>query len=226
MSQWNRTNLLQHAQMLVGMHAGDLYNFELWSVLLNQAQNDAVARSYALNKSGAEFPYDPTVAFEEPADFLDFSFLQPKFKAANGVSYALEVISQKQLEEKFPTWRESNTTATPTCITEYDFHIHPKPAAAGTLILPYVFRPRQINDDNDVPFNGLSRYDRFAEMLPYYIASKALLVANPQAAGSMWTIYERQLRQLKEFVREKVQSTNYVRTLKDEKQMMWRDDDG
>lgn len=212
MSLWTTRTLIERALQLTGGEAGDLYNVELWKIMLNQGQDNMLASSRAFQKT-VEYTYTIQSNFSEPSDFLDFAKEPPLFRNISGETMTLKPVSRTQLYEYDSYYRDADNTNYPTHIRTDDFYVHPQPLSEGTLILPYTYRPYYLSEDNDIPFGGNSRYVRFAEGLSYFVANSVLMPINPALAGAMWNVYKERRGEMKEMARETAQTDNYVRTL-------------
>jgi hypothetical protein len=208
-------DLLNQVQELIGEGPGDFYNIGSRLRDLNTAQEEMVAQSRALPAETTISIVAGTQAYDLPVDFLMFGRLEPQFveTANSNLRYTLEVIGERTAEELFPNWRDTTTTyrGTPEYLVEIkeQVYVFPVPNRAGTLTLPYIERPTDLAELDDVAFGGIEKLQRFAPGLAYYVANKIMLPRSPQYAMVLNEIYEGQLRKMTHSLRDNPQRRSF-----------------
>lgn len=213
MAEWTVGKLLDHIQELLAEPVGGFYNISTRLDQLNQAQRELAHESRAFTKRAAVTVVVGTRDYALPADFLSLGWEAPYFVDSSLNQSGLEVVDPGLLSARFPHWQDASHTGTPTqlLVRNGTLTVYPTPSSGGTLTLPYVSEPAELVDAGDVPFDGLSHYNRFAPALAYKVAFINAIGRAPQLAGMFQDLFERQERLMRHYARSNPQNKPGVR---------------
>lgn len=214
MASWDVRRLLDHTQELLGEPPGGFYNISSRLDLFNQAQRELNEETRAITDEAAVAVVLGTRDYDLPADFQSLDVEQPTFTDASGNITQVKVTDQNMLDRTTPGWQNTTqNTGLPThlFIRNGTLTLWPTPDADGTLNLPYVVEPTELTADDDVPFNGIARLNRYAPALAYKAAFVTSVSRAPQLAAMFIDLYERQERLMRHFTRSSPQQHARVR---------------
>lgn len=208
-------DLMDTVQELLGEPIGGFYNISRRLSHMNQAQREMVEEARALLSSGTVNVVSGTRDYDVPTGFMTFSQESPYFVPTSGSSrVTLKVTTESFLDDAYPQWQDDDTyEGTPMYIVLRNgtLTLHPNPDAAGTLTVPFVVDPTELADMDDVPFNGISRLNRHAMGLAFYSAFLSAMGRAPQQAMVYKDLYEKELREMRHYVRTSPQHQLSVR---------------
>jgi hypothetical protein len=209
MANWTVKTLLDHTQELLGEPAGGYYNISSRLSLFNQAQREMVEETRAL-VSEARVALQPYVReYDLPADFQTFERRRPYLELLTGGVRDIEVIDSHALDRRVPGWQdpEAYEGEPRYAYVENDkLVVLPTPSGPATLVLPYVVIPDELAQEDDPPFNGVQRLNRFGVALAYRAAFVTMLARSPQVAMAMQSLYESEVRSMRHFTRSNPQN--------------------
>jgi len=213
MAEWTVGKLLDHVQELLAEPVGGFYNISTRLDQLNQAQRELAHESRAFVGSANTTVVIGTRDYALPADFLSLYWEAPYFVDTAGQRSTLEVIDPGLLATRFPHWQDLTHAGTPThlLVRNGTLTLYPTPTSGGTLTLPYVLEPAELVEMDDVPFDALPHYNRFAPALAYRVAFINSVARAPQLASMYRDLFERQERLMRHYARSNPQSKPGVR---------------
>lgn len=207
-------DVLNHVQELVGEPVGGYYNISTRLKQLNQAQREMVQDTRALTASiSIEVDANQSVVYL-PDDFLTYAKEQPYFTDSTTDTHKLQVVDVDYMDSVYPSWREGDALSAPTYLImtgPQQVNLFPLPAIGGTLTVPYVADPDELNDVDDEVFNGVTNLNRYAFGLAYKVAAMYMLPRAPQLGQQYLAMYNRELRQMRQDVRTNPQHTQTLR---------------
>ena len=214
MSEWNVEKLLDHVQELLGEPTGSFYNISTRLDLMNQAQREMNEEARAI-VARAEIPLVlGQREYDLPDDFLCFDREVPQVVEISGQRVNPRVVDVGYLETVRPQWQdETGHRGTPEFLFVRNgaVMLYPTPTTLGTLHVPYVVLPDELVDMDDVPFNGITRLNRFAPALAYKVAFISTIGRAPQLAGNYQSLYAQQERLMRHFTRSNPQKPQSIR---------------
>jgi hypothetical protein len=151
-----------------------------------------------------------------PDDFLTYAKEQPYYEDVQGVTYKLRVMDVDWMDSTEPSWRGGSTASllgTPrylVMVGPQEFVLYPT-ATLGTLKVPYVVDPDELNDLNDEVFNGVTNMNRYSMGLAYKVAAMYLMPRIPQLAQQYLSMYNVELRKMRHDVRVNPQHSQSLR---------------
>lgn len=207
-------DLLDTVQELLGEPVGGFYNISRRLSLMNQAQREMVEESRALVSTLEESVSSGTRTYNLPSDFLTFSQERPYFTDSGGDRSNLKVVTPSFLDQVNPHWQDDTRhSGTPMYLVLENgtLTLHPNPDSSGTLTVPYIVDPTELADVDDVPFDGVTRLNRHAMGLAYYAAYIGAMGMSAQQAFAYKDMYEKELREMRHYVRTTPQNHLEVR---------------
>jgi len=208
------SDLLDTVQELLGEPVGSFYNISRRLSHMNQAQREMVEEARALVSEDSIAVVAGTRDYDIAADFMTFSQEAPYFTDLSSNRTNLEVVTPGFLDQAHPYWQQDSThSGTPRYILleNGSFTLHPNPDSAGTLTVPYIVDPTELAEMDDVPFNGISRLNRHSMGLAYYSAFLSGIGLVPQQAMVYKDLYEKEVREMRHYVRTTPQNHLSVR---------------
>jgi hypothetical protein len=213
-ANWTVSTLLDMVQELLGEPVGGFYNISTRLQYMNQAQREMNEETRALTASSDISVTSGTRDYSVPADFQTFAQEAPFFKDLSGNRTRLNVVSPSDLDARFDHWQDDDVhegDPAYVLLRNGTLPLHPTPDTSGTITLPYLVEPDELVDMDDVPFNGLSRYNRFSPALAYKVAFIQMIGRAPQVAAMFRDLYERELREMRHYVRTNPQNHLEIR---------------
>lgn len=211
---WNVEKLLNHVQELMGEPVGSFYNISTRLDQMNQAQNTMneearalVARASITTNLGERW-------YDLPDDFQTFDQEPLLYISIVGGRTEPRVVDFGYLSTIRPQWQdETGHRGVPefAVLRNGQVMLYPTPVHPGTLHVPYVVLPEPLQDMEDVPFNGLTRLNRFAPGLAYWVAFINTLGRAPELASTYRAMYVEQERLLRHFTRSNPQKPQQIR---------------
>ncbi len=199
---------------ILGEPQGMFHNIARRRKLMNQAQTTMVRETEAL-VSEVEIPIEPKITnYYLPGNFLTFGSYIPHFESRNGTITSLDITHERNIDVRNPGWRENTNTSIPKFlwITNQQLHI-PGPAVEGTIRLPYVVNPTDLEREQDETFNGVSNLQEFAEGIGYSVAQKMRIGSAPQLAREYQMQYELILRTLRNYIQTNGRRGIFIRPI-------------
>ena len=219
MASWDVARLLDHVQELLGEPVGNFYNISTRLDQLNQAQRELSHETRAISGSASIAIVSGTRDYAAPADFLAFDRESPVFVDLAGNRTTIHVVDTSDLDIQHPGWQDiAGHIGTPgkMFLRNGTLTLYPTPNTAGTLTLPYLVEPTELTDMDDVPFNGLQRFNRFAPALAYKVAFVNVIARAPQHADTFSGLYEKQERLMRHFARSNSQYQPGIRPTRED----------
>jgi len=215
MPNWKVKDILNHIQELVGEPVGGFYNISTRLKQLNQAQRELVQDTRALAQT-ITIPLELGQSeYILPGDFLTFGKETPYFTDAI-TTQKLQVVDVSWMDEMYPHWRANNvvTAGLPTHLVAtqgYQFTLYPEPNRPGSVVVPYIIDPDNLQEMDDDLFNGNDLMNRYAPALAYKVAATYMMPRVPQLGQQYLAMYNRELREMRHNLRSSPQHKSGVR---------------
>jgi len=216
MPNWTTEDLLNHVQELIGEPVGGYYNISTRLRQLNQAQREMVQDTRALTADVSI----PTVVNQRtyylPDDFLTYAKEQPYYVDTNNNSHKLQVVDVDWMDSIDPGWRDDRQAnygkAQFMVMTgAQEFVLYPAVNEVGTITIPYVVDPDELEDFSDEVFNGVTNMNRYSVGLAYKVAAMYLMPRVPQLAQQYLSMYNVELRKMRHDIRSNPQHQQTLR---------------
>ena len=221
MPTWKVKDILNHVQDLIGEPVGSFYNVSTRLTQINQAQRELVQDTRAIQDVAIIPAVVGQAEYDLPSDFLTYGREQPYYSNAISATQKLQVVDVGWLDETFPHWRDATLSANATPkyladIGQMKFVLHVTPGDLGTIYVPYVVAPTDVETLEDEVFNGIETVNRYSLALAYKVAAVYMMPRVPQLGQQYLSMYNRELRQMRHDLRvnpqkqAKLRPTSYI----------------
>jgi len=217
MPNWTVKDLLDYVQDLIGEPVGGYYNISSRLRQMNHAQREMVQDTRALTYTATLTVTAGTQTYQLPDDFLTYAKEQPYFVTSTNQAVKLDVVDVDWMDNLDPGWR-TTTPVTYSGSPRYlimtgpqEVQMYPTPGEIGTLKVPYVLDPDDLDDFTDQVFNGVTNMNRYSVGLAYKVASMYLMPRVPQLGQQYLSMYQKELRQMRHDTRVNPQHPTTLR---------------
>jgi len=226
MADWTVKDIMDHIQDLIGEPVGSFYNLNTRMKQLNQAQRELVLDTRALTGSASVATVVDQAKYSLPDDFLTYGKEQPYYTDSTTNAQKLQVVDVGWMDDELSSWRSTTiASSTPKYLIDVggmEFELYPIPKAVGTVTVPYIVAPTDLDELTDSVFNGIENLNKYALALAYKVAAVHMLPRAPQLGQYYQSLYQKELRQMRHDIRvnpqrqARLRPVSYIRRYRSE----------